>query len=214
MSAIDTLDEKTLSGNDLTVKCADNGPPKRILTHLDLTEEHIADLRLLATLLEPVKRRELMATVATKYCQKSPRLTEEIFGWGRGAVRTGLGELSTGIKCIGLQGINSGTKRWEDEHPFDAALLCKLADDHSQQDPTFNSTLAYTRLTAKSAWVALVEAGVPAQESPSPRNMSVILNRLGYRLRPVQKAKAIKKIDETDAIFENVKKRPSSQRSK
>ena len=31
------------------------------------------------------------------------------------------------------------------------------------------------------------------------------LNRLGYRLRRVQKAKPAKKIPETDAIFDNVK---------
>ena len=34
----------------------------------------------------------------------------------------------------------------------------------------------------------------------------MILNRLGYRLRKVVKAKPLKKVKETDAIFENVKK--------
>jgi len=38
--------------------------------------------------------------------------------------------------------------------------------------------------------------------------MAEVLNRMGYRLRKVSKAKPQKKIPETDAIFANVKKRP------
>ena len=37
--------------------------------------------------------------------------------------------------------------------------------------------------------------------------MAEVLNRLGYRLRKISKAKPQKKIEETDAIFENIKKR-------
>jgi hypothetical protein len=37
--------------------------------------------------------------------------------------------------------------------------------------------------------------------------MSDILNRTGYRLRKVVKAKPLKKIKETDDIFENIKKK-------
>ena len=35
--------------------------------------------------------------------------------------------------------------------------------------------------------------------------MALVLNRNGYRLRPVVKAKPQKKIPETDAIFNNIK---------
>ena len=35
--------------------------------------------------------------------------------------------------------------------------------------------------------------------------MAEVLNRMGYRMRPVVKAKPQKKIPETDAIFENLK---------
>jgi len=37
--------------------------------------------------------------------------------------------------------------------------------------------------------------------------MAAVLNRLGFRLRKVMKAKPQKKIAETDAIFENIKKK-------
>ena len=42
-------------------------------------------------------------------------------------------------------------------------------------------------------------------------SMAVILNRLGYRLSKVVKAKPQRKIPETDAIFENVEKKPPQQ---
>jgi hypothetical protein len=38
--------------------------------------------------------------------------------------------------------------------------------------------------------------------------MAEVLNRMGYRLRKVLKAKPQKKIPETDAIFANIKKGP------
>ena len=37
--------------------------------------------------------------------------------------------------------------------------------------------------------------------------MAAVLNRLGFRLRKVVKAKPQKKIDETDAIFANIEKK-------
>jgi hypothetical protein len=37
--------------------------------------------------------------------------------------------------------------------------------------------------------------------------MAEVLNRMGFRLRKVVKAKPQKKLQETDAIFANIKKR-------
>jgi hypothetical protein len=42
---------------------------------------------------------------------------------------------------------------------------------------------------------------------PSPTTMAEVLNRMGFRLRKVVKAKPQKKIKETEAIFDNVKKK-------
>lgn len=42
--------------------------------------------------------------------------------------------------------------------------------------------------------------------------MATVLNRLGFRLRTVVKAKPQKKIPETDAIFDNIKKKRPKQR--
>jgi len=52
---------------------------------------------------------------------------------------------------------------------------------------------------------ALIEKkGWSDEKLPCEKTIGNILNRLGYRLRRVQKAKPIKKIKETDAIFDNI----------
>jgi hypothetical protein len=47
---------------------------------------------------------------------------------------------------------------------------------------------------------------------PAPGTMAKILKRLGYRLRRVLKAKPLKKIPQTDAIFGNVKEKDEASK--
>jgi hypothetical protein len=86
-----------------------------------------------------------------KYGHGRARLAETIFGWSREAVAVGLAEHRTGIRCVGAQSACSGRQRWEEQEPEAAEALRYLAEAHAQQDPTFRTTLAYTRLTAKAA---------------------------------------------------------------
>lgn len=58
----------------------------------------------------------------------------------------------------------------------------------------------------------LRQQGTPEAALPAPSTMAVILNRLGFRLRPVVKSKPLKKLPETDAIFANVKKKTRKPR--
>ena len=153
------------------------------------------------------KRRAFQAELALKYCGGNPLLAETIFGWGRRTVEVGLAERRTGITCLGAQSAFSGRKRWADTHPEAADALCQLAEAHAQQDPTFRTTLAYTRLTAQAALQALREQGYSAEQLPSPSTMAAVRIRMGFRLRKVVKAKPQKKIKETDAIFDNITKR-------
>ena len=149
-----------------------------------------------------------------KYCGGNFLMAEAVFGWGRQTVALGLGERRTGIICLGAQAAFSGRKRWEEQHPHVAQALRQLAEAHAQQDPTFRTCLAYTRLTAQAALEALRDQGYGAEPLPSPSTMAAVLNRMGFRLRKVVKAKPQKKIKETDAIFDNIKKKtrkPSHQ---
>jgi hypothetical protein len=152
-------------------------------------------------------RRAFEAEMTVKYCGGNPLLAETLFGWGRQTVALGLAERRTGFRCLGAQAAFSGRKRWEEQHPQAAQALRHLADAHAQQDPTFRTSLTSTRLTAQAALQALEEQGYSKAQWPSPSTMAEVLNRMGFRLRKVVKAKPQKKIKETDAIFDNMKKK-------
>lgn len=176
-------------------------------SHESLRPSQIVDLRLAASKMTGATRRAFQAEMALKYCGGNPLLAETIFGWGRHTVEVGLAERRTGIMCLGAQSACSGRKPWEDTQPEAAEALWRLAEAHAQQDPTFRTTLAYTRLTAKAALEALRAQEYSEDQLPSPSTMAAVLNRMGFRLRKVVKAKPQKKIAETDAIFDNIKKK-------
>lgn len=182
-----------------------------LASHQSLRPSQIADLRLAASKMSGPTRRAFEAEMTLKYCRGNPLLAETIFGWGRHTVEVGLAERRTGIICLGAQSAFSGRHRWEDTHPEVAEALRQLAEAHAQQDPTFRTTLAYTRLTAKAALEALRAQGYRADQLPSPSTMAEVLNRMGFRLRKVVKAKPQKKIAETDAIFANIEKKTTQQ---
>ena len=172
-----------------------------------LSASQIADLRLAASQMTGPTRRAFQAEMTVKYCQSNPLQAETVFGWGRHTVALGLSERRTSLICLGAQSAFSGRKRWEDQHPEVAAVLRQLAEAHAQQAPTFRTTLAYTRLTAQAALEALGAQGYSAEQLPSPSTMAAVLNRMGFRLRKVVKAKPQKKLAETEAIFANIEKK-------
>jgi hypothetical protein len=174
----------------------------------------MADLRLAASKMSGATRRAFQAEMTVKYCGGNARQAESVFGWGRHTVELGLVERRTGIMCLGAQSAFSGRKRWEDEHPQVAEALRQLAESHAQQDPTFRTSLAYTRLTAQGALEALRAQGYAEAQLPASSTMAQVLNRLGFRLRKVVKAKPQKKIRETDAIFNNIKKKMHKQQNR
>lgn len=178
-----------------------------------MTESHIEDIRLAASKLHGAERRAFQADMTLKYCEGSARQAERIFGWGRKNVEVGLAEKRTGIICLGAHAAFSGNKCWEEQQPEAAEALRQLAESYSQQDPTFRSDLAYTRLTVREALKQLGELGFSEEQLPAPSTMAEILNRMGFRLRKVVKAKPLKKIPETDAIFDNIKEKDSPSES-
>lgn len=182
----------------------------------DLPESHIEDIKLAAKKMTGHTRRKFQAEMAQKYCNGNARRSEDLFGWGRETVTLGLNEVRSGIECIAALAGRNGKKSWETKYPDAEKCLQEIAEEHSQQDPTFNSTISYTRLTANSAIQELIKRGVKKEELPAPRTMSDILNRMGFRLRKVVKAKPLKKIAETNEIFDNLKNNggPSTSKKK
>ena len=160
---------------------------------VQLRESQIEDIRLAATKMSGVSRRSFQAQMCLKYCDGSARKAETIWGWGRNNVQLGLEEERSGIICLGTQSMFSGVQKWEQKHPDVAIVLKEIAEAHCQQEPSFKTSIAYTRLTASEAISQLQKRGFSHEQIPAPSTMALILNRMGYRLTKVVKAKPQKK---------------------
>jgi transposase len=136
-------------------------------------------------------RRQFQAEVAGQYCQGSARQAEQVFGWGRDAVNTGLNELRTGIRCEDNFSAR-GRHKAEQLDPTLVDRIHAIVEPDSQADPKFQTPLAFTRVTAKAVREQLL-AEVTPQTVPAERTLYDILNRLGYCLRRVRKSKPQKK---------------------
>ena len=155
----------------------------------ELSDAAIGTIKQAARKLTGYRRRQFQAEVAQQYCDGSPRLAERTFGWGREAVDTGLNELRTGIRCVDHYS-GRGRHKMEERHPELAEEIHALVEPHSQADPKFQTTFAYTRITAKAVQEQLAaNAAGSVRPLPAERTLRSMLNRLGYRLRRVRKTK-------------------------
>src|SRR3954470_19967172 len=171
-----------------------------------LTKQVIASCKDAARNLTGPKRRAFEAQVTLDYLDGNIWKAETVFGWSHHTVALGLNELRTGITCLGNFSAR-GNRKTEAKFPELEADIRALAGPESQTDPKFQSPFMYTRMTAKAVREALIDQkGWADEELPHVNTIGEILNRLGYKLRRVQKAKPLKKIKETEAIFDNVRR--------
>jgi len=178
--------------------------PIKPLSMTNLSAQHIKTIKDAAKKLTGAKRRAFQAQVAIDYLSSKPHLAEKTFGWDRRTVALGLNELRTGFVCFDDFKAR-GNKKTEVKVPQLEIDIVALAEPESQVDPKFQTMFKYTRITAKSMREALItQKGWAHEELPCEKSISNILNRLGFRLRRVQKAKPLKKVSETDAIFDNL----------
>ena len=150
------------------------------------------------------QRRLFMAEVTLELCGGSVRRAERRFGWGRETVTKGLQELEQGIRC--LENFSArGRPRLEDAQPQLAQDIRDLLEPHTHADPELKSQRRYANLSARETLEQLhANKGYAKEDLPSERTMRDILNRMGYRLKRIQKGKPLKKTAPTDAIFANV----------
>ena len=159
----------------------------------ELTESVRETILSAARKLTGFQRRQFQAEMAIKYCGSNPRRAELVFGWGREAVNTGLNELRTGIRCVEDYSTR-GRRKSEEKSPELVEEIHALVEPESQADPKFQTPLAYTRITAKAVHERLVaNTAGDGRHVPAERTVHDILNRLGYRLRRVQKTKPQKR---------------------
>jgi len=168
------------------------------------TEKIKNTLKNAAKKLTGVAKRAFVAQVTIDYFEGSSRNAESQMGWSRKTVAIGLKELETGIVCVDNYKAR-GRKKAEQRLTNLEEDIRSLIDGNSQTDATFQTTLRYSRQSAKKVREALiVQKGYLDSQLPTRQTIGDVLNRLNYRLRKPQKNKPLKKIPQTDAIFDNV----------
>lgn len=163
-----------------------------VISRKGLDESMLALVQRLVAMIPWPFDRQAKADVASTLLDGRLRLAEEVFGWGRGALEVGTEELRTGIVCEG----NTSTRRKpraEERLPNLQRDIHELFDSQSQADARLGTTLRYLNASATTVREALVSKGYTEAELPSVRTISNLLNRMGYRLRTVIKAKPQKK---------------------
>jgi hypothetical protein len=149
-------------------------------------------------------RRVFMASVVKGLGRGGARQAEIALGWDRTTLRKGLHELNSGVVCVDAVS-QRGRKPLEATLTSLEADLREMGEAASQTDPTFRTTQLYRRLTAGEARRRLIEEKGYAPDSvPSERSLRRKLTALGFRPRRVAKSKPLRKVPETDAIFETV----------
>ena len=131
--------------------------------------------------------------------------TERVFGWSHHTVALGWNELRTGITCLGNFSARGNHKTEEKLPELELeADIRALADPESQADPKFQSSFLDTRITAKAMRQALIDQkGWTDEELPHVNTIGEILNRLGYKMRRVQKTKPLKKAAEAPRALDH-----------
>ena len=170
----------------------------------DTVEQYDALIRSGARRLTGYQRRLFQAEVATALCGGNARQAEYRFGWGRATVEKGLHEQHHGVRCLENFAAR-GRQRSEQKDPRLAADIRAIVEPHSYADPELKSSRRYSNLSAAEVRDALIDKGHPKEALPSERTLRDILNRMNYRLKRIQKGKPLKKTEETDAIFANLK---------
>jgi hypothetical protein len=146
-----------------------------------------------------------MAQVVNLMGRGGQCFAESVLGWNRGTIRKGQKEI-TGCNPQQERLVSVGRPRAEFYLPDLLHHIQSIVEPTGQTDPTFRSTRIYTPLSAQQVHQRLIaQYGYNDTDLPSIRTLRTKLNNLGYRLRKVKKCKPLKKIPETDAIFDTVK---------
>jgi len=171
---------------------------------MELTEELKELFTRAAKALSGSARRIFMADVVEKIGWGGQRQVEEELEWNRGTIQKGQHELQSGFSWIDNFSAR-GRKSAEANLPNLLDDIRSIADFQSQTDATFKTTQLYTRLTAAEMRKQLVlQKNYAEDELPTEETIRVKMNALKYRLHLVQKSRPLKKIPETDAIFDQL----------
>lgn len=158
-----------------------------------------------AEVLSGYDRRHFMAMIVRMLGAGGCVQAERELGWNRGTIRKALEELD-GQFCYIDQFAARGRKPAEEHLPDLLSDMKAIVEAYSQADPTFRTTWMYTRLSVAQVRQQLIEQkNYLDTELPDNETLRCKLNEMGFRLQAVKKTQPLKKIAETDAIFERMR---------
>ncbi len=171
---------------------------------MELGESVINFLKKTAAVLKGSARRVFMADAVEQLGPGGQRQAERKLGWARTTIRLGQRESGSGMCCVAAYNLR-GRKPVEFRLPNLLGDIKAIADGFSQTDPQFRNKRLYTRLTVSELRRQLVEQkGYSKEALPGDEALRLRMNRLGFTLKKVQKSKPLKKIPQTNAIFEQL----------
>jgi hypothetical protein len=169
-----------------------------------VTEELKSLWKETAKLLKGSARRQYMAKVVAQLGYGGQVWAQRELGWNRGTIRKGEREVSSG-QAIRDAFERRGRKAVEEQMPELRERIRAIVEPQTQADPSLQSSRLYARISAARVRRELVERyGYGEEELPSSEWIRRRLNRMGYRLKRVQKTKPQKVIPETSAILAKV----------
>lgn len=149
-------------------------------------------------------RRIILAEITEKYGYGGKSFVAKTFNAGRDTIRKGSKELKEN-KPIEDANNKKGRQSTLKKLPNIETDIREIAESQSQIDPKFQSERLYTKLTIKEIKKQLIEKkGYTDKELPTNQTLNTIVNKMGFKLRKIQKTRPKDKIPETDAIFNNL----------
>lgn len=97
-----------------------------------------------------------------------------------------------------------GRKKLTEKYPNLENDIEKIISTYLSVKPELKDETLYVKLSINVIKQQLIKTGKYNENSFSNSSLNNLVNEMGYNLKKVQKTKPLKKIEETDAIFENV----------
>jgi hypothetical protein len=149
------------------------------------------------------EKRKICARIAMTEGWGGITEVSRLFKISRDTIRKGMHEVTSGFECVDAFNLR-GRKKATEKQPELKNEIDEILLPRSQADPTFKSTRLYTNDSVCQIRKQLIEKGYGKEELPSDSTLARILDSMGYNRKKVLKAKPIKKIPQTDAIFKNL----------
>ena len=153
----------------------------------ELTPELCKFLNEYRAKLKGAERRRFMASVVKLMGYGGQLKAERELGWNRKTIIKGTKELESGITCTDNYSLR-GRKPAEAHLPNLMDDIKQIVSPLCQTDPTFRSTNLYSPITAAEVRKRLItEMNYTDDELPTSRTISIKMNKLGFKLKKVQK---------------------------